>query len=204
MPTPPNQILLSVLVLSIPSRLSNCLIPTYDRLLKQIGDEVCVEVLCLVDNKSMSIGEKRQALLQSARGKWIAFLDDDDAVSEDYIQTCIKTLRESPADVITFEQHCTVNGKQFMVDFRMGNPHEGLKQNPDGTLGNIKRPPYHMCIWASKIAKNVPFRASSYGEDIDWCVRMYPFVTSETHLDKVLHYYQYDDRTSESIQYAKQ
>jgi hypothetical protein len=55
MPTPPNQILLSVLVLSIPSRLSNCLIPTYDRLLKQIGDEVCVEVLCLVDNKSMSI-----------------------------------------------------------------------------------------------------------------------------------------------------
>ena len=203
MPTPSNQILLSVLILSIPSRLEKCLIPTYNRLLQQIGDETCVEVLTFVDNKSMSIGEKRQALLQSARGKWVAFLDDDDAVAEDYISTLIETLRNKPADVVTFEQHCTVNGKEFKVDFRMGNPHEGLKQNADGSLGDIKRPPYHMCVWAAKIAKNVPFRAVSYGEDIDWCSRMYPFVTSETHLDKVLHYYQYDDRTSESIQYAQ-
>ena len=130
-------------------------------------------------------------------------MDDDDAVAEDYISTLIETLRNKPADVVTFEQHCTVNGKEFKVDFRMGNPHEGLKQNADGSLGDIKRPPYHMCVWAAKIAKNVPFRAVSYGEDIDWCSRMYPFVTSETHLDKVLHYYQYDDRTSESIQYAQ-
>ena len=203
MPTPPNEILLSVLILSIPSRLEKCLIPTYNRLLNQIGNETCVEVLTLVDNKSMSIGEKRQALIQSSRGKWIAFLDDDDAVSEDYIATLIETLRTKPSDVITFEQHCSVNGKEFKVDFRMGNPHEGLKNNPDGSLGDIKRPPYHMCVWAAKIAKNIPFRAVSYGEDIDWCSRMYPFVRSETHLDKVLHYYQYDDRTSESIQYAK-
>lgn len=203
MPTPPNQILLSVLVLSIPSRLEKCLIPTYNKLLAQIGDETAVEVLTLVDNKSMSIGEKRQSLVQSARGKWIAFLDDDDAVSEDYIQTCLNTIRTKPADVITFEQHCTVNGKEFKVDFRMGNPHEGLKHNPDGTLGDIKRPPYHMCLWAAKIAKNIPFKPVSYGEDIEWCSRMYPFVSSETHLDKVLHYYRYDDRTSESIQYAK-
>jgi len=202
MPTPSNQILLSVLVLSIPSRLEKYLIPTYNRLLQQIGNETCVEVLTLVDNKSMSIGEKRQALLESARGKWIAFLDDDDAVSEDYISTLIETLQNKSADVITFEQHCTVNGKEFKVDFRMGNPHERLKTNPDGSLGDIKRPPYHMCVWAAKIAKNIPFQAISYGEDIEWCSRMYPFVTSETHLDKVLHYYQYDDRTSESIQYT--
>jgi hypothetical protein len=57
MPTPPNEILLSVLILSIPSRLEKCLIPTYNRLLEQIGNETCVEVITLVDNKSMSIGE---------------------------------------------------------------------------------------------------------------------------------------------------
>jgi len=33
-------------------------------------------------------------------------------------------------------------------------------------------------------------------------MEMYPKVRSETHIDKVLHYYKYDDRTSESIQYA--
>jgi hypothetical protein len=66
----------------------------------------------------------------------------------------------------------------------------------------ILRPPYHMCFWRSQIAKSVRFKSSSYGEDISWCAEMYPKVRTETHIDKVLHYYQYSDSTSESIQYA--
>ena len=59
-----------------------------------------------------------------------------------------------------------------------------------------------MCFWRSEIAKSSAFKPSSYGEDLAWCMGMYPKVRSETHLDKVLHYYQYSDSTSESIQYA--
>ena len=199
MPVDRSNILFSVMLLSIPSRLEKYLIPLYNRLLKQAGDSIDVELLCMVDNKSMSIGEKRQALLNSARGKWVAFLDDDDDVSDDYISSVREGLKSNP-DVLTFDQHATVNGKSFLVNFKMGNPHERLTMDGD-TYRNIRRPPYHMCFWKSKLAKFTAFRSVSYGEDIDWCSRMYPYVKSEMHVDKILHYYKYSDETSESIQY---
>ena len=200
MPTERSSVLFSVLILSIPSRIDKYLTPLYDKLLKQSEGHKEVEILCLIDNKSMTIGEKRQALLDSARGRWIGFLDDDDDVSDDYIASLVDAMTNKPADVITFDQHCTVNGEEFDVNFKMGNPHEPFRAGTDIKL--LRRPPYHMCFWHRKIAKNFRFSDSSYGEDIAWCSSMYPYVTSETHLDKVLHHYRYSDSTSESIQYA--
>lgn len=203
MPLPSNEVLFSVLVLTIPSRVEKYWMPLYAHLEKQINDiGAKVEVLTLADNKAMTIGEKRQALLDISRGKWVGFLDDDDWVADDYLVSLQKAMQERPADVITFEQDCIVNNDKFKVNFRVGNPHEPYVANSGQTL--IRRPPYHMCFWHRKIAKNVKFRPSSYGEDLDWISRMLPYVTSETHLDKVLHYYRYSDATSESIQYATQ
>ena len=201
MPTPKDQVLFSVMILSIPNRIEKYLMPLYDKMLKQTEGHPEVEILCLIDNKCMTIGEKRQAILNSARGKWVGFMDDDDDISDDYIESLAKAMNENAADVITFDQHCSVNGKEFSVNFGMRNPHEPYIPGA-GTL-HIRRPPYHMCFWKNDIAKNAKFKASSYGEDIAWCMEMYPKVRSETHIDKTLHYYKYDDITSESIQYAK-
>ena len=200
MPTPKDQVLFTVMILSIPTRIERYLMPLYTRMLEQAEDHTDIEILCLIDNKSMTIGEKRQALLDSARGKWVGFMDDDDGISDDYIKNLHEAMTQHPADVITFDQHCSVNGKEFSVNFRMGNPHDPYIPGA-GTL-HLKRPPYHMCFWRSEIAKSAKFKPSSYGEDLAWCMEMYPKIRSETHIDKVLHYYNYDDRTSESIQYA--
>ena len=188
-----SEILLSVLILSIPSRLSN-LIHIYEKLMKQVGSDDRVEILTLVDNKLLSIGAKRQSLLDISRGRYLAFLDDDDDVSNDYIQSLLSATKEN-SDVITFDQHCNVNGQEFLVNFGVGNPHESLHSK------KIKRPPYHICAWSSKIAKQIKFQDISYGEDIHWCSGLYPFLKSETHIDKILHFYQYSDKTSESIQF---
>jgi len=200
MPTPKDQVLFTVMILSIPTRIERYLMPLYTRMLEQAEDHTDIEILCLIDNKSMTIGEKRQALLDSARGKWVGFMDDDDGISDDYIKNLHEAMTQHPSDVITFDQHCSVNGKEFSVNFRMGNPHDPYIPGA-GTL-HLKRPPYHMCFWRSEIAKSAKFKPSSYGEDLAWCMEMYPKIRSETHIDKVLHYYNYDDRTSESIQYA--
>jgi glycosyltransferase involved in cell wall biosynthesis len=200
MPTPKDQVLFSVMILSIPNRVDKYLMPLYNKMLKQAEGYPEVEILCLIDNKSMTIGEKRQALLDSARGKWVGFMDDDDGISDDYIKNLHEAMTQHPSDVITFDQHCSVNGKEFSVNFRMGNPHDPYIPGA-GTL-HLKRPPYHMCFWRSEIAKSAKFKPSSYGEDLAWCIEMYPKIRSETHIDKVLHYYKYDDRISESIQYA--
>lgn len=199
MPTDRNNVLFTVMILSIPSRIEKYYLPLQEKLEKQITDG-SVEILTLIDNKCMTIGEKRQALLGAARGKWMGFLDDDDMISDDYVSSLTEAMQKTPADVITFDQHCSVNGEEFMVNFKVGNPHEPWV--PGSGMRTIRRPPYHMCFWRSKITKNIPFRPSSYGEDLDWVMRMLPYVTSETHIDKVLHHYRYSDSTSESIQYA--
>lgn len=200
MPTPKDQVLFSVLILSIPSRVDRFLMPLYNKMLGQAEGHPEVEILCLIDNKSMTIGEKRQALLDSARGKWIGFMDDDDGISDDYIKSLSYAMKNNPADVITFDQHCSVNGEEFMVNFSINNPHQPWI--PGSGTKKILRTPYHMCFWRSEIAKSSAFKPSSYGEDLAWCMGMYPKIRTETHIDKVLHYYQYSDSTSESIQYA--
>ena len=75
----PSEVQFSVLILTIPSRVEKYWTPLCQHLDKQIADTgVKVEVLTLADNKAMTIGEKRQSLLEISRGKWVGFLDDDD------------------------------------------------------------------------------------------------------------------------------
>jgi len=200
MPTPKDQILFSVLILSIPNRVDKYLMPLYTKMLKQAEGHPEVEILCLIDNKSMTIGEKRQSLLNCARGKWVGFMDDDDDISDNYIESLSGAMKNHPADVITFDQHCSVNGEEFLVNFRMGNPHQPWI--PKSKINKILRPPYHMCFWKTDIAKGAKFKPSSYGEDLAWCMEMYPKIQTETHIDRVLHNYVFSDITSESIQYA--
>lgn len=195
-----DKILFTVMIPSIHSRLDK-LTNLYSKLDKQIGNRADVEVLCLVDNKSMTIGEKRNILLQAARGKFVACLDDDDTISDDYIEKICNNLSED-IDVLCFEQHCSINGEKVMVSFDMNHKdNEPLRRGADGKFINMKRMPWHMCVWKSEIAKKVPFKKLSWGEDWDWCSRMIPAIGKQVKLFDVLHYYQYTDEQSESIQY---
>jgi hypothetical protein len=193
--------LFSILILSVPNRLGNLLIPLYDKLLKQMGESKDVEILCLVDNKMMSIGEKRQKLLTIARGKWVGFLDDDDDIADSYIGDLRAAMTLTPADVITFNQHCTINGDEFRVFFDIANGHDPVCRGPDGNFKDLRRFPYHMCFWRADVAKTVPFKDCSYGEDFDWCLRMMQsgMIRTQTKINKILHYYRFEDGKSESL-----
>jgi glycosyltransferase involved in cell wall biosynthesis len=168
------------------------------------GQGKAVEILVLLDNKSKSIAEKRNDLLQAARGKYIAFLDDDDAVSKDYMSAILQAIDANDVDCITFNQWCTINGEPMDVEFGIGNPHGQLWRDEDGFLGDIKRPPYHMCVWRREIAQSEVFN-SVYGangqssEDIDWLMRLYPKVQTEHHISDALHGYIYSSQTTESL-----
>jgi glycosyltransferase involved in cell wall biosynthesis len=175
------------------------LLPLYQRLLVQTEKYSNIEILCLVDNKKMSIGKKRQSLLEIARGDWLFFIDDDDDISSDFFDQVVNAIKTHPADVITFNQGCSVNGHKFVVNFGMNNPVESYSPNKNYIL----RPPFHMCLWHKDIVKKSTFKDKSYGEDYDWCAGMYPHVKSETHIDKILHLYNYSDETSESIKHIE-
>jgi glycosyltransferase involved in cell wall biosynthesis len=171
----------------------------------QLGNRRSVEILVFSDNRSQSISEKRNVLLQAARGQFVCFLDDDDGVANNYIDLILKAAQENAnVDCITFDQFCSLDGEPMNVSFGIGNPHGQLWRNEDGLLGDIKRPPYHMCLWRRELAQSEEFRPM-YGpngqstEDIDWLMRLYPKVQSEYHIPEPMHMYIYNSNTTASI-----
>ena len=207
MPVPASEIKFSVLILSIPSR-NESLMAAMKQLQEQAdatGQGKAVEILVLLDNRSKSIAEKRNDLLQAARGKYIAFLDDDDAISKEYMSKILAAIdKYDGVDCISFNQWCTINGEPMNVEFGTGNPHGQLWRTQEGMLGDIKRPPYHMCLWRREIAQSEEFRPM-YGangqstEDIDWLMRLYPKVQTEHHIDDSLHGYIWSSETTASF-----
>jgi len=205
MPKNPNDIKLSILMLSIPNRLEKYQ-KLQNKLLEQIGDRQDVEVICLVDNKSLHIYEKRNELMRIARGSHITFLDDDDDVADNYIEKITGVIEKDPSwDVISFNQHCDLDGKTCKVFCEMGNPHEPVIPLDDKTYHDCLRPPYHWCVWRKELAASEEFVANYHPqtgqscEDIDWLMRLYPKVSRSYKLDDFLHIYQWSPSTTESI-----
>jgi len=206
MPVSASEIKFSILMLSIPERIDSmkAAVKHLQEQADSLGQGKAVEILVLLDNRSKSISEKRNDLLGAARGKYIAFLDDDDAVSKDYMSKILEAIDENDVDCISFNQWCSINGEPMDVEFGIGNPHGQLWRDEDGFLGDIKRPPYHMCLWRREIAQSEAFNPV-YGangqssEDIDWLLRLYPKIQTEHHIEDALHGYIYSSETTTSL-----
>ena len=209
MPKNKEDIKLSILILSIPSRF-DIVRPLIDKLMNQIGDRHDVEILSLMDNKSLHIWEKRNKLMGIARGSHLTWLDDDDDVDAEYVKKLTETIETNPdVDVISFDQMCYLNGVEAKVFAKMGNPHEDVRPDPNNPTryGDTLRPPYHWCCWKTSLAASESFRASfSHGdkgqstEDIDWLTRLYPKVEESVYLQgHFLHIYRWSNQTTESV-----
>lgn len=183
--------------------------PLIDKLMTQIGDREDVEILSLMDNKSLHIWEKRNELMRIARGTHMTWLDDDDDVADNYVDKLTEAIDVNPnADVISFDQMCYLNGVEAKVFAKMGNPHENVLPDPTGTrYRDTLRPPYHWCCWKTSLASSEAFRSSfSHGdrgqstEDIDWLTRLYPKVQESVYLEgHFLHVYRWSNQTTESV-----
>jgi hypothetical protein len=187
---------LSILIPSIPSRFEK-MQNLYNRLLIEC-EKLPIEILCLVDNKMRSIGEKRDALVQLAKGDYLTILDDDDDFFEGYAKEIIAAT-SFDVDVITFNQKCTLDGKSFYVDFNLYyEKNEPAKQNKYENYIDIKRQPFHCCVWRTSIAQSERFANVGYSEDWHWCKRLIPKCKTQHKINKVLHHYIFNSETTEA------
>jgi len=160
-----------------------------EKLAKQIG-ELPIEHLVFCDNRKRSIGQKRQSLVDIAIGEYIAFCDDDDNVSDNYVAELLKAI-ETKADVITFNQKAIYNKLESEVHFGIRN--QDGQFNPGGiTL----RGPWHVCAWNRQVVKGCVFGFSNYGEDLIWCHQARKRIKTAHHINKVLHTYIHDAATT--------
>lgn len=193
------MILLSILIPSIPSRYLKAMklfnfLQAQTEMLSPYNNTIPVEILLFTDNKKRSIGQKRDALVQSAKGKYLTFVDDDDSVNEDYVYEIIKAIKEGKGeDVIVFRQQATIDGVKGIIDFDIKNENKEFN-----CLGITKRKPFHVCAWKSSIAKEHRFADINFGEDWHWCKRVLHNVHTQKKINKVLHYYIYDSKITEA------
>jgi len=188
---PSNGPILSILTPAVPSRIGQVQ-KLCEHLQKQIG-ALPVEHLILIDNKRRSVGEKRDALLRMARGEYVAFVDDDDWVSDDYVAAILKAVDGTP-DVITFRQLSSINGASGEIVFGLGNPNEAFVAG-----GSARRNAWHVCAWRRSLAILSSFPPINYGEDWAYASRLCGLPNLKSaHVDRVLHFYVHDARTTEA------
>lgn len=194
-----NAPLLSVLIPATPARYHSHLWPLYEKLAAQVDAlgylpaGSGVELLVFLDNRQRTIGEKRDALVQMSRGKFVAFCDDDDDVSPNYISELAAAIEKAPgADVITFKQRVFVDGIEAVCHFSLKH------QNEPFSPAGFKRNAWHVCAWRGDLARRYRFPASNYGEDWAWARHLVIEAKKEHHVDQVLHTYRYDSKVSEA------
>ena len=146
-----------------------------------------VEILSLADSGDHSVGWKRNQLIARASGLFVAFIDDDDTVSADYVSRISTTIRENP------DIDCI--GIRGQITFRGRHPREFIHsvRYPDyfSVRHTYFRPPYHLNPIRREIAARYRFPDVSYSEDIDWAMQMQRdgALRSEVFLDAVVYHY---------------
>ena len=126
----------------------------------QLTDEV--EVLTDIDSGERTIGEKRNRLIARAHGEYTVFIDDDDRVTEDYIEEIMVGINKG-VDVVSLIGTITVDGKDEHMWF--DRPYRPWLRANDG---NYIRGVQHLDAIKRSITSRFKFEQVNFGEDKKW------------------------------------
>jgi hypothetical protein len=147
-----------------------------------------VEILFEVDNKQISIGRKRQILLERAKGDYIVFVDDDDDVSTDYIDEILQAIKAEP-DCVGMLIDCDMQGVKRNAIASL--KYKDWGENKDGF--KYIRSPYHKTPVKRWIALKAGFADKRFGEDYDYSMKLIKsgLLKTEVMVTKPIYFYRY-------------
>ena len=181
---------LSILICHLHSR-STSIEKLLSVLKPQLVDEV--EILIESDRGQLSIGAKRNKLLKRSIGDYIAFVDDDDLVSEDYVSKILKAVESNP-------DCCSLQGEISMTQ-RIGRRTNNRIRITKPFIHSIQydrwfekdkiyyRCPNHLNTIKRELALQVKFPDKDRGEDRDFSTMIFPLLKTEEHIDGTIYFY---------------
>lgn len=184
---------LSIMILTIDSR-KEVFDKLYDIFFAQAMDakELC-EIIYECDGGEMSKGQKRNILLEKAKGEYCAFFDDDDMPSDDYIEKVLDAIR-SGVDCASLRGIITFDGKnpeifEHSIKYDKWETLDGAKADEVKYL----RYPNHLNAIKSSIAKQFKFPEINHGEDKSWSDAVYEsgLIKTEGYIDSIIYHYLY-------------
>lgn len=186
---------LSILIPSVSERRNTFLPKSLDMLYGQLEnlpeqDQKQVEIIYLIDNKTMMLGDKRNLMVDMAKGEYISFVDCDDRISDDYISSLLEGIK-SGADAVVFLAEVSLNG----------NPPKICRYSKDypndyNTATEYHRLPNHIPCIKKSVSKKASFPSLKRAEDSGYARLLKPHIRTEYKIDKVLYYYDYNDMTT--------
>jgi glycosyltransferase involved in cell wall biosynthesis len=169
---------LSILIATIKGR-EEKLSSLLSNIKKQIKNKP-VECLVLKDNKELETGRKRNLLVERSTGRYCVFVDDDDRISENYVDIILAKIEEGHPDAIGIVMD--KNGKRM--------PLKSVRE--DELTGYLN----HLCPMKREIFEKIRFKNVSKGEDTDFTNRL--FLSEEikhcdNSIDSSIYFYDYED-----------
>ena len=155
----------TVLIPTIPGREQSLqqLVFSIHEKVRRICPDLRLEVILGFDNKEKSIGMKRQEMVQSAQGKYVSFIDDDDEITDAYVEDVWQTIQLNIP---------VMRLRGQIGDYTFTHSLENKLSDPMAKNGIFVRPPNHLNPMMTDVAKLIPYRDSFRGEDLDWTIRM--------------------------------
>ena len=141
-----------------------------------------IEIISIKDNKTISIGQKRQRLYEMANGLYSWQIDDDDWIADNAIDLIMGVIREGN-DCITFMEQCLFNGKpngksNFSIQY---------KEWADNVGGfDHVRTPFHKSPIKTKLCLQAGVKDMRYGEDHQFSKDILPLLNTESHIDEII------------------
>lgn len=148
------------------------------------------EIEILIDKREgITIGEKRDFLLNNAKGEYVAFIDDDDMITDSYFKEIRKGI-DGGFDC------CSLRGIMTWDGYNPEIFEHSIKYHAWNTTYNYikyERFPNHLNCIKSSIAKQIKFPHLWSAEDRDWSKKLYEsgLIKNEYFTDKIIYKYQY-------------
>lgn len=181
---------LSILICGLSSRMQSYTSLTAE-LYNQFKDKpYAVEMLTEVDSGEMSIGEKRNKLLDRAKGEYVCFIDDDDVIFKNYIDHLFVGINKG-VDCCSLRGVITWDGDRPQL-FEHSIKYDAYRTNDTGII-KYERYPNHLNCIKSSIAKQFKFPETNHGEDTDWATQIFKsgLIKTEHFINDTIYHYQY-------------
>ena len=189
--SPTKDMIASILIPTMPGRLEKftnlfnelhrqlAYMQTFHPTLGQI--EIVIDDSKRFLDGGLSIGKKREALVQRAEGKYCWFLDDDETIAPNYLETLVRLCCRNE-DVCTFRAIGKFDNYWAVYDMSLYNTWNE-PSTPDKT---VVRQPWHQCPVKTEYAKMYHFPDTSYGEDWAFMEKVLTHCKTEAHTDAIL------------------
>lgn len=195
--------ILSILVCSVTTRFNNFLPNIIKKLHKQAEMFEGVEIICLLDNKTIMLGDKRNELVKLSCGKYVVFVDDDDDISDDYIEKLFFAT-DSNVDIINFTVSVSLNGGEYKPClYNMDYENDYNETNTEGQIVSYRRLPNHIMCVKRELAIDTIYPSIIRGEDAGYSKSLKPKLKSQLILNDTLYYYNFNQETTETQKYIK-